>query len=319
MRFGPAGEKIPPKITGYPLRNLPDEPMFHEVKCCVDAVGVVDSFGMGLSMNRDHTTLSVHLDQIRIVGMVVRMYKEGGMGALAHVIGLHVGQINVTEGVAIHHPKRFRKRVAKLSECTGRAKRGRFFEVVYVHAPSRTIAKMGPNLVPEMADGKEKALNSLSAVSFDQMLQDGFARQGNHGFRHVRKGRLQACAFASGENHGRSDHALELCLELAREHVFRRHAHLLVYHLAIFENQKGRDIADAKLHGDFAFFVYVHFAYDGTAFKVLGELVHDGTNHTARTTPSGPKVYKYGGIRFQDKVLEVAFCNFKCHRYGFNK
>ena len=68
----------------------------------------------------------------------------------------------------------------------------------------------------------------------------------------------------------------------------------------ILKKQQSGDIADAKLHGDFAFFIHVHFANDGTAFKVLSELVHNRSNHAAGTTPCGPKVHEYGGIRFQD-------------------
>ena len=68
----------------------------------------------------------------------------------------------------------------------------------------------------------------------------------------------------------------------------------LILDLAILEEQKEGDTANAVLRRQFAGVVNVDLADLGLAFKVGGDLVDDGADHFARAAPFGPEIDEDG-------------------------
>ena len=87
---------------------------------------------------------------------------------------------------------------------------------------------------------------------------------------------------------------LEQLIHLFHKGVLLRGAHLLIHHLAVFEEEDGGDVADAILSDNGVVLVHIDFADGDAAVVFFGQLVDDGAYHAAGATPLCPKVEHHG-------------------------
>ncbi len=102
--------------------------------------------------------------------------------------------------------------------------------------------------------------------------------------------------------------------ELGFQHVFGDvRADDLIFHFAVFEEQKKRDGFHVVFHREVAGVVHIDFGDFRLAFYFCGELFKYGTDHFARSAPFGPEIDKNREIGVDHFGLEIIFGKVECH------
>ena len=93
-------------------------------------------------------------------------------------------------------------------------------------------------------------------------------------------------------------------------------ANALVYDLASFEEEDGRDVAHSVFHTDVSVVVDVDFANDGTSVIIVCQFLDNRSNHAARSAPFGPKVDNDRLVTVQCQVIKVFSGKFYSHFFS---
>ena len=81
-----------------------------------------------------------------------------------------------------------------------------------------------------------------------------------------------------------------MLVDFRHQLLFLDHADVTVNELTVLDEDQCGDVHDAELHGDVAVLVGVALADHGFAFKLGGDLLHDGSDASARAAPGCPEI-----------------------------
>jgi hypothetical protein len=109
----------------------------------------------------------------------------------------------------------------------------------------------------------------------------------------------------------------EESIEFLGEGLFGYKSDRFVDRLSAFEEEDGGDVADAETDRDGRALVHIGLTHSGAAFILVGNLLHNGSQSLAGTTPCSPKIYHSDRIVLQ-YLVEVFFCDCDFHDININ-